>query len=609
MMKAIEARENTLMKLFQKPIRYDIPHDLQRPYVWRRDEQWEPLWRDVKHTAEQWLNGNDRYEHFLGATVLQFKRTSPGGVEHWSIIDGHQRFTTLQLLLASARDVINAALADTNDRPAIITRIGNLAENDEAWTEGNEDLRYKIWPLEADRDEFQAAMTPIAPSGGSEGTQGFVNARNHFNRQVMDWLREPGADVVKRALALDYALRQMLTVVTIDVGNDIDPNIIFETLNARGTPLREWDITKSKVMRATRESPTELRDSVVQTVQAIEEDGDWWRTELGQGRYRRARIDEFLNHFLVVQMKEEVPRMTEAQLFEEKLLHASGSFPKLFSDLRTLSTTYRELLEFEDNSPYGLFLHRWRTMQMGVMTPALLYLKSELAGTDEFDRVLRAFESYLVRRMVAGFTARGYHDLFLDLMAWLPDAPRSSVVAKIVKALTERDGDRFVWPSDERFRDDIGKMPVYKTLTRVRTRMLLEALEQHQRSTDEMTETDAVPDKLTIEHVMPQQWHEHWRPPDGAPSDPSDPLDESPVDRRNRLIHTLGNLTLVNKKLNPSMSNAAWPTKRAALKAHSTLLLNNDLDAMSNWHEDAIVDRSHRLADLAIEIWPGPDQI
>ena len=75
-MKAIEARENTLMKLFQKPIRYDIPHDLQRPYVWRRDEQWEPLWRDVKHTAEQWLNGNDHYEHFLGATVLQFKRTS-----------------------------------------------------------------------------------------------------------------------------------------------------------------------------------------------------------------------------------------------------------------------------------------------------------------------------------------------------------------------------------------------------------------------------------------------------------------------------------------------------------------------------------------------------
>lgn len=608
-MKAIEARENTLMKLFQKPVRYDIPPDLQRPYVWRRDEQWEPLWRDVKHTAEQWLDGNDRYEHFLGATVLQFMQTSPGGVERWAIIDGHQRFTTLQLLLASARDVIDVVLTDANDRQAIVTRIGNLAENGEVWTEGDMDLRYKIWPLEADRDEFQAAMAPIAPNGGSGGTLGFVNARNHFNHQVMDWLREPGADAVKRALALDYALREMLTVVTIDVGNDIDPNIIFETLNARGTPLREWDITKSKVMRAIRDSSTDLRDSVVKTVQAIEEDGDWWRTELGQGRYRRARIDEFLNHFLVVQVKEEVPRMTEAQLFEEKLLHDAGSFPKLFSDLRTLSTTYRELLEFEDNSPYGLFLHRWRTMQMGVMTPALLYLKSELAGTDEFDRVLRAFESYLVRRMVAGFTARGYHDLFLDLMAWLPDAPRSSVVAKIVKALTERDGDRFIWPSNERFRDDIGKMPVYKTLTRVRTRMLLEALEQHQRSTDEMTETDAVPDKLTIEHVMPQQWHEHWRPPDGAPGDPSDPLDESPVDRRNRLIHTLGNLTLVNKKLNPSMSNAAWPTKRAALKAHSTLLLNNDLDAMSNWHEDAIVDRSHRLADLAIEIWPGPDQI
>lgn len=608
-MKAIEARENTLMRLFQRPIRYDIPADLQRPYVWRKDEQWEPLWRDVRYAAERWLKGNDRYEHFLGATVLQFQRTSPGGVEQWAIIDGHQRFTTLQLLLASARDTINVVLPDDDERRAIITRITTLTENGSAWIDSDADLRYKVWPLEADRAQFQAAMATVHPTGDGAARHEMVKARNHFNEQISDWLGALGSDVVKRAQALDYALREMMTVVTIDVGADVDPNTIFETLNARGTQLLEWDITKSKVMRATREASPDLRESVAKTIQSVEEDGDWWRAELGQGRYRHARIDEFLNHFLVVRIKKEVPRRTESQVFEANLLRDPSSFPELFSELRTLRDTYRELLEFEDNSPYGLFLHRWRTMQMGVMTPALLWLRSKLAGTDEFDRVIRAFESYMVRRMVSGLTTRGYHDLLLDLMAWLPDADRASVVNDVVNALTARDEDRFVWPSDKRFRDDIETMPTYKRLTRARTRMLLEALEQHLRSTDEMTETDAVPDKLTIEHVMPQEWHEHWQPLKVGAGDPDDVADESPIDRRNRLIHTLGNLTLVNRKLNPSMSNASWGEKRAALKTHSTLLLNNALDSTPAWDEDAIIDRSRQLADLAIQIWPAPKDI
>ncbi len=33
-------------ELFAKPIRYEVP-DFQRRYVWKQDEQWEPLWDDV----------------------------------------------------------------------------------------------------------------------------------------------------------------------------------------------------------------------------------------------------------------------------------------------------------------------------------------------------------------------------------------------------------------------------------------------------------------------------------------------------------------------------------------------------------------------------------
>ena len=43
----------------------------QRPYVWKQEEQWEPLWRDIRVLADALLEGNyDCKPHFLGAVVL-----------------------------------------------------------------------------------------------------------------------------------------------------------------------------------------------------------------------------------------------------------------------------------------------------------------------------------------------------------------------------------------------------------------------------------------------------------------------------------------------------------------------------------------------------------
>ena len=66
--------------LFQKQVRYTIPA-FQRPYVWSQEDQWEPLWDDVRNVAENYLEeleqaGSNRVQaeqqtapHFLGAVV------------------------------------------------------------------------------------------------------------------------------------------------------------------------------------------------------------------------------------------------------------------------------------------------------------------------------------------------------------------------------------------------------------------------------------------------------------------------------------------------------------------------------------------------------------
>ena len=40
--------------LFLQDIRYTVPA-FQRRYVWTQDDQWGPLWEDVRNTADDYL--------------------------------------------------------------------------------------------------------------------------------------------------------------------------------------------------------------------------------------------------------------------------------------------------------------------------------------------------------------------------------------------------------------------------------------------------------------------------------------------------------------------------------------------------------------------------
>jgi uncharacterized protein with ParB-like and HNH nuclease domain len=108
----------TLKALFQKDVRYVIP-TFQRPYVWNQDDQWEPLWNDVRNTAERYLDelaradGNNPLAeertgtHFMGAVVLQQQPTASAEIETRAVIDGQQRLTTAQILMDAAQEVFD----------------------------------------------------------------------------------------------------------------------------------------------------------------------------------------------------------------------------------------------------------------------------------------------------------------------------------------------------------------------------------------------------------------------------------------------------------------------------------------------------------------------
>ena len=101
------------------------------------------------------------------------------------------------------------------------------------------------------------------------------------------------------------ALKNSLQVVTVDLQQGDDPQVIFETLNARGEPLLPADLLKNYIfLRAARvgENQEMLYDEFWKRL-----DDPFWREEVRQGRLSRPRSDLFMQHFLASRIGEDIP--------------------------------------------------------------------------------------------------------------------------------------------------------------------------------------------------------------------------------------------------------------------------------------------------------------
>lgn len=73
------------------------------------------------------------------------------------------------------------------------------------------------------------------------------------------------------------------------------------------------------------------------------------------------------------------------------------------------------------------------------------------------------------------------------------------------------------------------------------------------------------------------------------------------------MIHTIGNLTLLTKALNPSVSNGAWDLKRKEIAKHSAIAMNRRFYDIDDWNELRIFERSKELLNLALQAWQRPE--
>lgn len=605
----MEAGKHNLKELFQKDLRYIIP-EFQRPYVWNQERQWDPLWEDVRNLCEEICeishdHGGDIAaaeakvgSHFMGAIVLQQIPTSVSEVEQRAVIDGQQRMLTLQLLLDAAEDVIRK-----RGYAKEAVRLSKLVLNDPELTDGDE--KFKLWPANVDREAFRIAMMNDGDTVGHtdvDQSSLVVQGHQYFGLQIDEWLsQESKHDEDQKVQALLTALMGLIELVVIDVKTGDDAFVIFETLNARGTPLLASDLIKNFVLQTADKQGNSKIDIYKEYWKSFED--KWWRKEIVQGRIKRPRVDVFLNYWLVLRKKDEVQSHDVFPLFKQHVKDNAKTIFEIGEDVQRYGTIYRNMSKVDPATRTGLFMHRWNTMQALVFTPVLMLLleaKEQDLPTDRFHNCLQIIESFLVRRMICRLTTKDYNRLVFEILTVLSEDPGSADIL-LIEFLSSQEADSRFWPNDQYVLSEISTLPLYRLLSKGRLRLVLEGIENHLRS--DKAETDIfVRSILQIEHILPQKWTEHWPLPAANEPDYMRQFEE-----RERYKHTIGNLTLVSGKLNASVSNGPWSTKRVALNDHSVLFLNKHILQTTSpdlFAEKHILERSQELGKMICKIWP-----
>lgn len=630
----MKSETNDVEKLFKDRRQYCVPF-YQRAYVWGKEEQWEPLWSDIRDKADARANGESPAPHFLGAIVLEpQQRTGLKGVEAYYIIDGQQRLTTLQYFLVA----LGIAIRNTPE-PSILPLIEACIWNPNLDTMRQPETEiYKVWPTFRDREPYKIAMRATNREElHSHFPTSFTQSRSlkkigvdhpavleaiwFFGEQIETWLDITETTIDDRASRLETlaeAVLRDLKFVVILLEPEDDAQVIFETLNGRGAELNATDLIRNFIfMRADREGAdgADLYENLWTPFE-----GSFWTEPQRRGRLKRPRLEWFVQTTLQAELADAVEI---GRLYTDYRRYGlAGRVPlSAENQLRTLTKhadSYWQLMTGAGTNPISKFGARMAAWDASPTHSLALRVSSLDLPQEEQTRIFDDIASYLFRRALCGLPAKNYNNVFIQLLKRF--SGEGATADAFRRTLSAQKGDSSRWPGDDEFRHAWLHDSAHQRLGDVaRVRAALTELENGLRSRRTEEQFVPSPGMLDVDHILPEKWVVHW-PLNGqvvTAEEASRALAsifdlETPstrieaINERERLKNTFGNLTLVHYGINRSLQHGPFSEKRRKLFEESNLHLNRTLMLLESWDETAIQKRGSDLFDVARTIWRGP---
>jgi len=533
----------------------------QRPYTWT-ENNWQTLWDDLMVQYEV----GDTGTHFMGAIVSVPARSTPVGVSKYLIIDGQQRLTTVSILLCALRDVLDANSASRIQEVYLTNRFRDLEDT------------LKFVPTQADRDIYRSiALDRKVPENDKDVR---MAAAYYFFKNKLLKGPDPNGDPIEPAQVLT-TLEQCLQVVMINLGDDDDPYLIFESLNFKGEPLTQADLVRNYLLMRFRHS--------IST--GGEQERVYSKYWVPLESTLKSNLTEFLRHYTMKDGED---------------IKKGGIYAAIRTSLKSMELTEAVEAEVQSMQKFGAFYARFllpeeekvpiirdrleniKDIKVTTSYPLLLRLfnarQTEELNDVELEKCLGLIESFVVRRAVCGVPTNALNKVFPQLAKTFP---KTNYFLWLERSLSSSTGTgRF--PKDVEFATAFMTQPQYGRGT---TRFILCRLEKsfnHKESVDLST--------ATIEHIMPQTLNQEWKNELGSDSEQI----------HTKLLNTFGNLTLTG--YNSELGNLPFSLKKTQLE-NTHIELNRWILQRTNWRTAEIEERAEILLHIASKIWMPPSEI
>lgn len=582
----------------QYPVHSLLSHDsntlyrvpvYQREYSWNK-QQWEELFDDLMESEGS---------HFLGTIICLNSTVDSLDANVLELIDGQQRMTTITLLMAAVHSILSENKTSLDEDS--VADLTNLRRQLVRKKDG--DLRLRPQRQGHNLEDYKFVMkTAGLPSKASRVNyfplRKVSRCYEHFRREILDFATSEGLSDHAAAQKTLAAVNQAI-IVKIEVQNHADAFVLFESLNNRGMPLTPVDLVKNHLLAESERRGTMSIDLVF----------DQWSDMLSKLGDNYANHERFLRHYYNA-FKHKLPSVPNATIAtRSKLIRIyetliESDVEAFLNGVVPASEIYGRITgDNSRSSSLDTYLTKLGRAQGAPSYVLLLFLMSEdeqhESDGNETMEIAKLLIDFFVRRNLTGSPQTyALPRIFMDIIDQISTAGRGSALSITADTLRRQS------VSDETFLEHL-RGPVYETNSDV-TRFLLTSIAE-EGITKETAQDLWAREKnhyiWTIEHILPQGANlpAAWKEMMGGA--------EMAAKAQAEHVHKLGNLTITG--YNSSLGNKSFSEKkdRTDSKGNSigyrnNLALNRDIVDELNWTVDQIEERTARLAQRAVSLFP-----
>jgi len=582
----IDAKEEFLSKLYDD-YHYKIPK-FQRPFSWT-EENFNDLIDDLTDAYDVGREAHgplldeedeldkstlDAYEpYFLGSIILNDGDNSG---ERSDIIDGQQRLTSLAILIAVLRDIVeNEARANS---------LGGLIYEESDPIKGkSETVRLKI--RDRDREFFDEHVlargatedAPDPETGETEPEQNILQAIETFREELTEWQDEEDGNLG------DFATYLTLRVVMVRIStNSLSSAFrLFNVTNARGMPLNNADLLKSENLSYIDDD--EKREEYQQTWEDMEEE---------VGNEGLERFIGFMRHIIV---KEKSQKSVYDEFKDRVFPEDKGFRGSNFVDyLETVFDVHRHRIynaELDSVSHSEEVYYHNLVSLMRDFYPSDEWMVALIQFDAKFEdeSALLSFVELLERRLtvdwLTGSSNTGRYSRVYELLREIEDASTPEDVLSL-SVLTDDIDDE-----SEAFENALDRSNFYRKGNYQWPKYILMRINGERfDNTNSKVEYGS---NVTIEHILPQTPdNEYW-------------LSRFEDERwRDDWTDRMGNLVPLDGRKNYKVSNKPFGAKYDEyFKKKSDFPLVTELEEYNEWTPEHVEERHERLKQEAKEIW------